>query len=97
MKSGSFQESGVNENYSFKTPIVKNRQLKTKSNLLKKPSFEKKSSGGDNLKSMVQSSHDKDQTLYKNSNNLSSIRNSDDINKIQTDSFELNKEKVIVT
>lgn len=56
-----------------------------------------KSSQGDNFKSMLQSSHDKDQMLFKNSNNLSSIRNSDDINKIQTDSFELNKEKVIVS
>lgn len=56
-----------------------------------------KSSQGDNLKSLLQSSHDKDQMLFKNSNNLSSIRNSDDINKIQTDSFELNKEKVIVS
>jgi hypothetical protein len=35
--------------------------------------------------------------LFKNSNNLSSIRNSDDINKIQTDSFELNKEKVVAS
>lgn len=32
--------------------------------------------------------------LFKN--NLSSIRNSDEINKMQTDSFELNKDKVIV-
>jgi hypothetical protein len=55
MKSGSFQESGGNEVYSFKTPNIKNRELKTKSHLLKKPSFENnmKSSQGDNLKSMI--------------------------------------------
>jgi hypothetical protein len=32
--------------------------------------------------------------LFKN--NLSSIKNSDEINKMQTDSFDLIKEKVII-